>query len=296
MKILIAGGTGFIGSYLSSRFRQSGFEVNIVSRGHNHVQWTVAELVKALEQTDVLINLAGKTINCRHTGENKNLIYNSRIDTTRMLGDALQKCKNKPQLWINASASAIYKSSNEKCHTESNYEPGNNFLAKVVLDWEQTFFGYKIPGVRQVALRTSVVLGKNGGAFKPLQMLTKYGLGGRAGSGKQYFSWIHIEDYFRIIEFCIDHKNIEGAINTTSPTPLPNSQFMKKMREVTGIKVGLPAPGFAIKLGARFIDTEADLLLDPVNYYPEVVLKNGFEFKYPDCESAIKDLINHTEN
>jgi len=291
MNILIAGGTGFIGRYLAQRFLQKSDAVRYVSRSSGHVQWNEAELVKALEETDVLINLAGKTINCRHTPENKELIYNSRIDTTKMLGEALLQCKTTPELWINASASAFYKSDNEHCQTENNYKQGDNFLAKTVQDWEKAFFDFTIPGVRQVALRTSVVLGKGGGAFEPLRMLTKFGLGGKAGSGKQYFSWIHIEDYYRIIEFAMATKSLSGAVNATSPEPVINAVFMKAMRNIMGCKIGLPAPEFAIRLGARFINTEADLLLSPVRYCPELLLKNGFKFNYPTCDSAINELL-----
>lgn len=292
MKILIAGGTGFIGTYLSKQFKNKGFDVRFVSRNKAHVQWNETELIYALEQTNVLINLAGKTINCRHTSENKKLIYNSRIDTTKMLGEALLKCKTKPELWINASASAFYKSDNQHCQTESNYKQGDDFLAKTVQDWEQAFFNYKIPRVRQLALRTSVVLGKGGGAFEPLKMLTKYGLGGKAGSGKQYFSWIHIDDYYRIVEFSIENKSLAGAVNTTSPEPVTNAEFMKAMRQAMDIKIGLPAPEFAIRMGARFINTEADLLLSPVRFCPELLLTNGFIFNYPDCKSAINELCH----
>jgi uncharacterized protein (TIGR01777 family) len=292
MKILIAGGTGFIGSYISKRFAQNGVELSFVLRSKGHVQWNESELMKALEQTDILINLAGKSINCRHTAENKKLIYDSRIETTRILGDALLKCKRKPELWINASASAFYKSDNEHCQTESNYMQGDDFLAKTVQDWEKAFFSYNIPSIRQVALRTSVVLGKGGGAFQPLKMLTKFGLGGKAGSGKQYFSWIHIEDYFRIIKFVIDNKSVIGAVNTTSPEPVSNSEFMMAMRQSMGCTIGLPAPEFAIRIGARFINTEASLLLDPVRFCPELLLKSGFKFNYPNCKSAINELVN----
>lgn len=291
MKVLIAGGTGFIGSYISKQFLLNGFELSFVSRSKAHVPWNEAELIDALETTDILINLAGKTINCRHTAQNKKQIYESRIATTNMLGKALLKCNNAPKLWINASASAFYKSTNEHCHTESNFEKGNGFLAQTVQDWEKVFFGFELSTTRQIALRTSVVLGKNGGAFKPLQLLTKYGLGGKAGSGKQMFSWIHIEDYYRIIKFAIDNPSLAGAVNATSPTPIANSEFMKTMREVSGYKIGLPAPEFAIRLGARFMNTEASLLLDPVCFCPELLLKSGFEFNYPTCDSAVTELI-----
>jgi uncharacterized protein len=136
------------------------------------------------------------------------------------------------------------------------------------------------------------VLGKGGGAFQPLEMLTKYGLGGKAGNGKQYFSWIHIEDYFRIIEFVIENKLIFGPINATTPEAVSNSEFMKAMRQSMGCTIGLPAPEFAIRIGARFINTEASLLLDPVRFCPELLLSSGFKFKYPTCKSAINELVN----
>ncbi len=292
MKILIAGGTGFIGSYIAKRFLQNGVEVNFVSRSKNHIQWKITDLTDSLEQTDILINLAGKSINCRHTPENQKLILNSRVDTTKMLGEALQKCKHKPLLWINASASAFYESENDYCLTETKYEEGKDFLADTVRAWEMAFFSFSNLAIRQVALRTSVVLGKNGGAFEPLQKLTKFGLGGKVGSGKQFFSWIHIEDYFRIIEYLIKNKLVQGAINVTSPTPVTNALFMKSMRQAMGVHFGLPAPEIAIKVGARFINTEAGLLLNPVRYCPETLINSGFKFKYPTCDSALKELVS----
>jgi uncharacterized protein (TIGR01777 family) len=292
MNVLIAGGTGFIGSYISNRFIEMGYSVNIISRNSEHVNWNESSLIKALENTDILINLAGKSINCKHTSANKELILKSRIDTTNKLGQAIQKCKKAPVLWINASASAIYKPNIETCHTESNYQKGDSFLAKTVEQWEKTFFDFKLADTRQVALRTSVVLGNNGGAFEPLKRITMFGLGGKVGTGKQIFSWIHIEDYFRIIEFSIQNESIKDAINATSPSPLSNADFMKQMRQAIGCKLGIPAPAFAIKIACIFLNTEPELLLDSVNFHPETLLKFGFKFKFDNAEIAIKKLIN----
>jgi len=292
MNVLIAGGTGFIGSYISNRFIEMGYRVNIISRNSEHVNWNESSLIKELENTDILINLAGKSINCKHTSANKALILKSRIDTTNKLGQAIQKCKKAPGLWINASASAIYKPNIELCHTESNYEKGDSFLAKTVEQWEKTFFDFKLTKTRQLALRTSVVLGNNGGAFKPLKHITMFGLGGKVGTGKQIFSWIHIEDYFRIIEFSIQNESIMGAINVTSPSPLPNVDFMKVMRKAIGCNLGIPAPTVAIKIASIFLNTEPELLLDSVNFYPETLLKFGFKFKFDNAEIAINNLFN----
>lgn len=291
MNVLIAGGTGFIGSYISKRFIENGYQVKLVSRNSEHVNWTENALIEALETSDILINLAGKSINCKHTAKNRTLILKSRIETTEMLGKAIQKCKNAPKIWINASASAIYKSNLMISQTESQFEIGTGFLADTVAQWEKTFFDFNLPNTRQVALRTSVVLGKNGGAFQPIKLLTVFGLGGTLGSGKQYFSWIHLEDYFRIIDFAIQNKKVTGAINATSPNPLPNRDFMKGMRAAIGCKIGVPAPEFAIRAVSGIINTEPELLLDSVNFYPENLINNGFLFKFGECKEAIKELI-----
>ncbi|MFZ4583260.1 MAG: TIGR01777 family oxidoreductase [Paludibacter sp.] len=293
MNVLIAGGTGFIGSYISNRFIEMGYRVNIISRKSEQVNWNESSLIKALEKTDILINLAGKSINCKHSTANKKLILSSRIDTTNKLGQAIEKCKKAPSIWINASASAIYKPSIETCYTETNYKKGDSFLAKTVEQWEKSFFDFKLSNTRQIAFRTSVVLGNNGGAFEPLKRITMFGLGGKVGTGKQIFSWIHIEDFFRIMEYSIQNESIKGAINVTSPTPLPNAEFMMQMRKAVGCKIGIPAPAFAIKIASIFLNTEPELLLDSVNYYPETLLENGFKFKFYNSQDAIKDLINN---
>jgi len=292
MNILIAGGSGFIGSYLTNRFLQEGFQVQIISRKPGDVSWNDDDLVRAIEWSDVLINLAGRSINCRHTAANKADIVESRLWAVSKLGAALAKAIQLPRLWINASASAFYAGDNLQTNSEFNYEPGSGFLAETVNLWEYTFFSFALPEFRQVALRTSVVLGPNGGAFKPLLNLTKLGLGGAIGSGKQFFSWIHIEDYFRIILFCIQNPTISGAINTSSPNPLPQAHLMKAFRELANVPIGLPAPEFAVKMGAFLMGTEASLLLDPVNIFPKVLVDNGFKFKYPDAKAALKDLIS----
>ncbi|OIP82093.1 MAG: TIGR01777 family protein [Porphyromonadaceae bacterium CG2_30_38_12] len=291
MKILIAGGTGFIGSYLTSRLQDSGHEVKIISRSAGNIPWQTNEIAKALEHTDVLLNMAGRSINCRHTPENKAQILKSRLETTLRLGEAMQAAKKKPEIWINASASAIYDAANNQQATETTYQESSGFLGEVVRKWEHAFFSSTPIGTRQIALRTSVVLGKNGGAFRPLQLLTKFGLGGKAGAGTQSFSWIHIEDYFRIITYCIEHKDIAGIVNCTSPEPLSNQAFMHTMQQCCGMLIGIPAPAFAIKIAARFINTDAGLILNPVNFIPEKLVNNGFQFQYPTAKLAINDLI-----
>lgn len=292
MNILIAGGTGFIGTYLKKRFEEKGENVKLVSRTGIDVPWVHQSLVDELEHTDMVINLAGKTINCRHTGENKKMILDSRIKATSLLGNAIAACKNPPLLWVNASASAIYKSDTIAPATETSEHLADDFLADVVRRWETDFFSFKLPSTRQIALRTSVVLGRSKGAFSSLLRLTRLGLGGKVGNGKQIFSWIHIGDYFRIVEFLIQNDSITGVVNCTSPAPLSNAALMKEMRSKVKIPFGLPAPEFAVRIGAFFIGTESSLLLDSTNIYPERLLNAGFKFKFGDISTAISDLVS----
>ena len=292
MNILIAGGTGFIGTYLKKRFEEKGENVKLVSRTGIDVPWVHQSLVDELEHTDMVINLAGKTINCRHTGENKKMILDSRIKATSLLGNAIAACKNPPLLWVNASASAIYKSDTIAPATETSEHLADDFLADVVRRWETDFFSFKLPSTRQIALRTSVVLGRSKGAFPSLLRLTRLGLGGKVGNGKQIFSWIHIGDYFRIVEFLIQNDSITGVVNCTSPAPLSNAALMKEMRSKVKIPFGLPAPEFAVRIGAFFIGTESSLLLDSTNIYPERLLNAGFSFEFGDIDAAIADLIH----
>lgn len=292
MNILIAGGTGFIGTYLKKRFEEKGENVKLVSRTGIDVPWVHQSLVDELEHTDMVINLAGKTINCRHTGENKKMILDSRIKATSLLGNAIEACKNPPLLWVNASASAIYKSDTIAPATETSEHLADDFLADVVRRWETDFFSFKLPSTRQIALRTSVVLGRSKGAFPSLLRLTRLGLGGKVGNGKQIFSWIHIGDYFRIVEFLIQNDSITGVVNCTSPAPLSNAALMKEMRSKVKIPFGLPAPEFAVRIGAFFIGTESSLLLDSTNFFPERLLNAGFKFKFGDISTAISDLVS----
>lgn len=293
MNILIAGGTGFIGSYLKTGFEKSGDKVSIISRGKNNFSWQKESLMNALESADVLINLAGRSINCRHNQANKMNILNSRIGTTYQLGDAIRNCQKPPSIWINASAAAIYKSNDNQPSTESSTDFGAGFLSDVVCQWEKVFFDFKLSATRQVTLRTSVVLGRHSGAFPSLFNITRFGLGGKVGNGRQIFSWIHIEDYYRIIRFIIQKPEITGPVNCTSPTPVSNAELMKKMRSHSGMPLGLTAPVFAVKVAAKLIGTESELLLSSSNLYPEVLLNARFIFKFPTIDAAIDDLLKN---
>ena len=290
-KVIIAGGTGFIGSYLTSRFLENGYNVMVVSREPNHVQWNENELYHVLDKAELVINLAGKSINCRHTAKNREAIINSRIETTTIIGNAIRKCQIPPRLWINASATGIYPPSIDISMTEDS-QAGTDFLAEVVKIWEKTFFDFRLPNSRQIALRTSVVLGKNGGALQPLAKLTGFGLGGKQASGKQMMSWIHLEDYFRILLFLLENPELSGVVNCTSAKPVSNKDFMATLRRTLNISVGIPAPEIGIRIAAKLIGTEPELILNSSNVLPQFLTGAGFEFNFPDIESALTDILN----
>lgn len=207
-KIVIAGGTGFLGCFLASKFRERDDHVIIISRQNGDVLWSDSDgLVKALDAADLVINLAGKSVDCRYNEKNKDEILRSRTETTSSIGEAILKCTHPPKLWINSSTATIYRHAEDRPMTEEGGEIGSGFSVNVALQWEKTFFGFHLPFTRQVALRMAIVLGKQGGAMKPLKRLIQLGLGGKQGNGNQMFSWIHIEDIFKIILFFMDVRS-----------------------------------------------------------------------------------------
>lgn len=294
MKIVIAGGTGFVGKFLTQKFTASGYQVLIISRQHGHINWDKPSLIiEALENADMLINLAGKSVDCRYNEKNKKEIYDSRIDTTNILGKAMLHCKNPPPLWINSSTATIYRHAEDRPMTESGGETGTGFSVNVATNWEKAFFGFKLPATRQVALRMAIVLGKSGGVIKPLKNLVRFGLGGKQGNGNQMFSWIHIEDLYRIISFIQEHGELSGVFNTAAPTPVSNKLLMQSIRKHMGIVFGLPAPSWLLKIGAIIIKTETELILKSRWVIPERLSAAGFQFQYPDMDTALKHILHH---
>jgi uncharacterized protein (TIGR01777 family) len=297
MKIIIAAGTGFLGKNLEKYFTEKGNEVYILTRNptrKNEIHWdakTLDEWKSLLENSDFLINLTGKSVDCRYTEENKKEIYSSRINSTKVLQQALDNCINKPKVWLNASSATIYVHSEKHLNTEENGIIGDDFSMNICKSWEKEFFTIKDENVRKVALRTSIVLGNNGGAFPKLKLITKLGLGGKQGRGNQNVSWIHIDDFCNAIQHIIDSENMSGVINVTAPNPLSNEKFMKKLRTEMKIPFGLNAPVWQLEIASIFLKTETELLLKSRNVYPERLLKNGFQFSYPDIEATFKNLV-----
>lgn len=297
MKIIIAAGTGFLGKNLEQYFTAKGHQVYILTRNpnrKNEFHWdarTLGEWKNLMENADVLINLAGKSVDCRYTPKNRQEIYDSRINSTKVLQQAVDQCRSKPKVWMNASSATIYIHSETHLNTEENGIIGDDFSMNICKSWEQEFFKTTTENVRKVALRTSIVLGNNGGAFPKLKTLTKFGLGGNQGRGNQKVSWIHIHDFCKAVEYMIEHQNIAGPVNVTAPDPLSNESFMKELRREMNIPFGLNAPAWQLEIASVVLKTETELLLKSRNVYPDKLLKNGFEFTYPKLETALKDLV-----
>jgi len=291
-KIVLAGGTGFIGQYLSEQFSKLGYEIIIISRKQEHIQWEDSNaIINALNNAELLINLAGKSVDCRYNEKNKKLIMDSRIQTTRILGEAIEACSNPPKLWINSSTATIYRHADDKPMTEESGEIGTGFSVDVAKNWENTFFSFHLPHTRQVALRIAIVLGKDGGVMVPYRNLVQFGLGGVQGSGRQMFSWIHIEDLFQIILFLKEREDLSGVFNCSSPQPVSNQEFMKTMRELMGVPFGLPAPKWLLEIGTFIIRTETELVLKSRWVLPERLQREGYSFRFESLKNTLIDVL-----
>lgn len=291
-KIVLAGGTGFVGKYLKNKFIELGYDVKIISRQNNSIPWTDSDsILEAIENSEMLINLAGKSVDCRYNKKNKEEILKSRTETTQLLGEILLKCKNPPELWINSSTATIYRHAQDRPMTESTGEIGSGFSVGVATQWEKVFFDFKLSKTRQVALRMAIVLGKDGGVMIPFKNLVRFGLGGKQGSGNQMFSWIHIEDLFGIIQFVQANKKMEGAYNCSAPNPVSNEILMRSLRQAMNIKFGLPSPKFLLEIGAFVIRTETELILKSRWVIPERLMKAGFQFRFSTIEEALRNIL-----
>lgn len=291
-KVVLAGGTGFIGEYLEKKFREIGYEVKIISRQKQHISWEdKLEMIEALEGVELLINLAGKSVNCRYNEANKKEIMESRRRTTTLLGEAVQACSHPPKIWINSSTATIYRHAEDRPMTEDDGVIGSGFSVDVATTWENTFFDFDLPNTRQIALRIAIVLGKDGGVIIPYKNLVRFGLGGVQGKGNQMFSWIHIEDLFRIILFLKEREELSGVFNCSAPFPVTNRELMKTLRETMNMPFGLSSPKWMLEIGSVFIRTETELVLKSRWVLPERLEREGYEFAYPTLDKTLEDIL-----
>ncbi len=313
MRIVLAGASGFIGKYLTDAFRAEGASVSLIGRHGPDAAWGDTAAINALiDGADVVINLAGKSVNCRYTAANRAEILRSRVDTTEALGAAIAAAKNPPALWINSSTATIYRHAEDRPQTERSGELGTGFSVSIAKAWEKAFFALELPKTRRVALRMAIVLG-DGSVMPPLRRLARFGLGGaqldgrwfstparraagtfhefRARGGRQRFSWVHIADVLGVIRFVRDHKEIDGVVNVSSPTPTDSRGFMATLRQVLGVPFGIPTPRFVLEIGSFLIRTETELVLKSRWVVPETLEKAGYEFEFPELEPALRQIF-----
>jgi uncharacterized protein (TIGR01777 family) len=292
-RIVIAGASGFIGQYLVRRFLADGDSVVTVGRSGSDIAWgDTPALEAALDGADVLINLAGKSVNCRYTQKNRAAIFRSRLLTTGELGRAVEAVASPPALWFNSSTATIYRHADDRAMTDEDGQIGNGFSVNVAAAWEREFFAHHRDGVRQVALRMAIVLG-DGSALSPLLALARVGLGGtqyggRTRGGHQMFSWVHIDDVYRAIRFIQADTAIDGPVNVTAPGPVPNVELMATLRRVVGARFGLPLYRWMIEIGAVALQTEPELLLKSRWVLPTRLLAEGFVFEHAELEGAVR--------
>ncbi|MFJ5714728.1 TIGR01777 family oxidoreductase [Neobacillus sp. NPDC093127] len=298
MKIVIAGGSGFIGQKLTDILHEAGHQIVILTRKDKqpagnvtYVKWleegTSPE--KEIKIADVFINLAGVSINDgRWNANHQKQIYDSRMKATDELVRIIAALPDKPSVLINASAIGIYPASINTIYTENSPETATDFLGKTVLDWENKAKQAEAHGIRVIFMRFGVVLGIEGGALPLMALPYKLFVGGTVGSGEQWVSWVHVLDVVRAIHFVIDHENLSGPVNVTSPSPIQMKDFGKTIGSVLHRPHWLPVPAFAMKM---VLGQKSTLVLEGQHVVPKVLLEEGFEFMFPTLYTALEDLL-----
>ncbi|WHY73917.1 TIGR01777 family oxidoreductase [Fictibacillus enclensis] len=299
-KIVLAGGSGFLGENLADYLQHRNYDIVILSRqpekvekGIRYIQWdgrSISSWASELDGSHAVVNFTGKSVNCIYTKKNREEIVSSRIDSVHVLKEAIDRCSRPPQAFIQAGSLAIFGDTTLLCDEDSPH--GSGFSVEVCQRWEEEFFKEKIPGTRQVLFRIGFALGRNGGAFEPLQKLASFNLGGTVGSGKQYISWLHVDDLNAMFLYAIESERFSGIYNATGPQPVTNKEFMKTLRAVMGKGWAPPTPSPFVWLGAyTLLRTEPSLALTGRNCVPSRIVEQGFEFSYTSLEDAFRDLL-----
>lgn len=308
MKIILPGGAGHVGNLLARHFHERGDEVVVLSRRPQLTPWrtvawdgvTVGPWARELDGADVVINLAGRSVNCRYDAKNRHDILQSRVLSTKAIGQAIQSVSHRPRVWLQMSTATIYAHRYDHPNdeitgilggSEPNVPETWKFSVDVARAWEASALEHQIPRVRQVLLRTAMVMSPDpGGVFDVLLRLVRLGLGGTNGDGKQYVSWIHERDFVRAIDWLIERDDLAGPVNLAAPGPLPNAEFLKTLRQSWGARFGLPASRWMLEIGAFLMRTETELILKSRRVSPTRLVDSGFQFDFVNWQAAAKDL------
>ena len=301
MKLVIPGGSGHVGAVLVRHFHARGDEVVILSRRDGG--WdgkTIGAWVAEIDGADVVINLAGRSVNCRYDAAHLKEMMDSRVDSTRVIGQAIAAATDPPKLWLQSSTATIYSHRFDAPNDEATGilggdEPGAppKWIAsiKIAKAWEAALGEADTPGTRKVAMRSAMTMSiDRGSVFWTLAKLTKLGLGGRLGTGKQFVSWIHEHDFAAAVQFLVDREDIDGAVNISSPNPLPQAEFARNLCQALHVPVGLPALGWMVEIGCALMKTESELVLKSRRVVPGRLLAAGFQFRYPSWPEAAQEL------
>jgi len=308
MKVVIPGGTGQVGTILARALHLSNHDVVVLSRRPTTAPWRVAPWdarsvgawAAELENADVVINLAGRSVNCRYTAENRRAILDSRVASTRAVGAAIANAARPPRVWLQMSTATIYAHRYDAPNDEATGIVGGaepdapstwRFSIDVAKAWEAAALEPETPATRKVLLRSAMVMSPDrGGIFDTLLRLVRVGLGGAAAGGAQYVSWIHYADFVQAVLWLIDHTEMDGAVNLAAPHPVPNGEFMRALRSAWGASVGLPATRWMLEVGARAMGTETELVLKSRRVVPGRLSRGGFAFEYPEWATAARAL------
>lgn len=299
-RIVLAGGSGFIGQSLSPFLLSKNYEVTVLTRAESdhrgavrNAHWdgkTLDDWLEFVNGAFAVVNLTGRSINCRHTPEHRREIIDSRVNSVRVLGQAIARCAQPPKVFVQVAGVGIYGDKGERICDE-NTVPGNDFVTKVCEKWEAAFESIEAPATRKVLLRLGVVLGPNGGFLGLLGRLTRWFLGGHVGNGRQYLSWIHITDLSRMILASIENCELTGVFNATSPNPVTNAEFMRELRRALHRPWSPPLPEFAARIGSWLMGTEASLALVSQRCLPRRFLEKHFEFEFPELRETLANIF-----
>lgn len=304
-RVILAGGGGFLGMLLTEKFVAKNYEVIVLTRSPKkrsddvkEVFWdakNIGEWTRWFDGCETVINLTGKSVDCRYNEKNRREIVSSRVDSTRVIGMAIVRTKLPPRVWLNASSATIYKHSfdepnEENGETGATPEAKDEFSIEVIRRWEQALDEVHTPGTRKIALRAALVLGRHGGAFPIFRRLARFGLCGAMGDGRQMFSWVHEKDFTTAVEWIIDHNDLTGPVNIAAPNPQTNRAVMCQIRQAVGASFGLSANRWLLEIGAFFLRTETELLIKSRYAVPGKLLASGFRFQFPHLSNAVLDL------